>query len=125
MATAAIEFFEEVAPSVELWCLGQIIVMARTARTLNEMGRQNGLFPGEGCFMRFSDFSGRALAAMANDAPPFLNMVGYRWVSAEWLRHGGRRESRLGNALVTCGAAVHDAHLREPDLIDTGIDIGQ
>src|SRR5207245_3285096 len=63
-------------------------------------------------------FGRRALAAVARGAPPLQGRMRNRRMSAEGLRHGGVKQTRLRDALMASGAAVNYSQIRDPDLID-------
>ena len=59
MAAGAIQVGEQLAAAIQLRRLRQLIAMAGAARALNEMNRQNGLFPGERRFVGLRHFGCR------------------------------------------------------------------
>src|ERR1700675_4782933 len=78
MATLAIQAGQEFPATGELWCFREFAMVARTTRSLNELHREQRLFPGTRGIVRFGDLRCGALPAMADYAAPLFHVVACR-----------------------------------------------
>ena len=106
---------------VELRCSGQRILVALAAAGLNVTRGQDRFLAGAFAVVRFGNRGGRALPAMADDATESVQCVRNCRVFAEGLlTHVAK--TGLIQSQVAGGAAVNDAQIRQPYLMNARLE---
>ena len=111
---------QEIAAEVQLRCARQGSAMALPAGSFEIACGKNRFFPCASGVVRFRNFCGRTLSAMADYAAPVFDVVSYRRMGAK--RFGDRsvaQEAFLADSHMARGAAIDDREFGQPDLLNS------
>ena len=125
MTPSTIQLRKELAASIEQWRLRQRPAVAGAAGRLDVPYRQQRLFPRQRRLVCLRHLCRRTLAAVTNRTTPFTDAMRDRGMHAKWLRHRRVEQAGLCNSLVASGATVYYAQVRDPNLVDVGMVVGE
>src|SRR5208282_3095374 len=114
---------QQIASHVQLRCTGQRIAMALPAGRLYVPCRQDRLLPGLRAAVGLLDGGRRALPAVTHHAAELVKRVRDYRMPAERLRKVGIGQARFFQSGVAGGAAIYDSELRNPDLLDSVVEV--
>ena len=107
------------AAEIQLGRALEVALVTLAAGGFEILGGENGLFPCERAFVGIFDRGRGALAAMAEDAAKFFELVRDGRMRAIGLK-GDVGESGFLHGAMAGGATIDDAEFGEPDLLNAG-----